>query len=112
MYQSMIFQLVSLGIAMSAEPSVDLRGVWKKMTLLDDIEKTLSFEQRAIVTRGRILMFEGQTRFFAFLQSVCHELPDTPWKSEMSELLAQVGLPAFIEDREFISHYIKDKAKS
>jgi len=107
MYEPMIFRLVSLGVAMSGEPLVDLRHVWKKMTLLDGVNSDLSFEQRAIVTRARILMFDGQVRFFTFLQAVCRSLPDAPWRNELNAMINEENFAAFIEDNAFISRYMK-----
>ncbi len=112
MYQSMMFQMISLGIAMGAEPLVDLRGVWKRMTLLDHIETPLNFPQRAIVTRGRIAMLDGEERFFSFLRTVCQAMPDTPWRHDVSELLDQAELPVFMEDRAFVSHFLRDSTTS
>ncbi|WP_253381872.1 hypothetical protein [unidentified bacterial endosymbiont] len=112
MYQSMMFQMISLGIAINAEPLVDLRGVWKRMTLQDGIETPLNFQQRAIVTRGRIAMLDGEGRFFAFLHTVCQSLPDSPWRHEVSELLGQADLPVFMEDRAFVAHFMKDSTAS
>ncbi|MCE0489979.1 hypothetical protein LU196_07925 [Pantoea sp. Mb-10] len=112
MYQSMMFQMISLGIAIKAEPLVDLRGVWKRMTLQEGIETPLTFPQRAIVTRGRIAMLDGEGRFFAFLRSVCQAMPDTPLRHEVSELLGQADLPVFMEDRAFVAHFMRDSAAS
>ncbi|ENV9332723.1 hypothetical protein ACV822_002474 [Klebsiella aerogenes] len=112
MYQSMMFQMISLGIAMNADPLVDLRSVWKKMTLLEGIETPLNFQQRAIVTRGRIAMLDGEGRFFAFLRTVCQSLPEAPWRQEVSELLGKVDLPVFMEDRAFVARFLKDRSLS
>ncbi|MEZ2604492.1 hypothetical protein [Kluyvera intermedia] len=112
MYQSMMFQMISLGIAMNADPLVDLRSVWKKMTLLEGIETPLNFQQRAIVTRGRIAMLDGEGRFFAFLHTVFQSLPDSSWRQEASALLGKADLPVFMEDRAFVARFMKDSSAS
>ncbi|MFI8415975.1 hypothetical protein ACQKDS_05860 [Serratia sp. NPDC078593] len=105
MCQSMMFKLVSLGVAMGNETRVDLRNLWRKMTLLPEISHELSHPQRALLTRGRMLMLEGPTRFLAFLQ-VCskHQHP-TPWLQELIALLEPQDLPVYLEDQTFLRHF-------
>lgn len=107
MCQSMMFKLVSLGVAISGEPLVDLRNLWKKMTLQEGIKDELSHPQRALVTRGRILMLEGQERFFSFLLSCSKHVPATPLSRELTELLCTTPLPIYLEDQAFIRHFYR-----
>lgn len=107
MCQSMMFKLVSLGVAMSGEPLIDLRNFWKKMTLQEGINDELSHAQRALVIRGRILMLEGQERFFSFLQSCSKHLPATQSTKELDKLLSATPLPIYLEDQTFIRHFYR-----
>ncbi|WNJ97297.1 hypothetical protein RND59_19020 [Vibrio ruber] len=101
-----MIKAVSLGLALNEKPLVDLRQFWKKMTIVNAQHFQPNYSQRALLTRARVLMLEGQERYFSFLLSLCkQQKTDNPLNQELIHLLEQAPLQERLEDKLFIQHF-------